>query len=258
MEEDSRIDSPKGENELEIAPSSTESPPVMVSARHRSLLQKCDLGALLLGIVGMILNVMGLSLFLALLPNNSLYLVPGILCSAICSLAIVAGYAIGHKKTGIQWSELIPTAHCGAAQRILTIVLVAILLVIVVLLINLAVTCLFHIDPKTSNPFVTLLDNPDVPSLVLIFIDLVIFTPIYEEILFRLALPRLLGSSFIANLFVSLIFAIFHGVAWGIPGLTVFALTLCYFRYKQDIFTCIGVHALFNLLGALGIFMNCS
>ena len=230
-----------------------ENPPTTKPEDHSALLRKCDWIALSVGLLGLALRFCDFS---ERIPCGPARLSLSLLHVVLCSLSILAGYAFAHKTTGVHWSELIPATHCGFSKRFFTIVLGAIFLSILVSLINLVVIQLFHIDPTASNPLVRHLKEVGWVIRIWLLIEIVCLAPIFEELFFRLALPRWLGFSAFAEFNASLLFALLHSIIWGIPGLTLFALAQCYLRRRQDIFSCIGVHSLYNLILAIIVFLN--
>lgn len=97
------------------------------------------------------------------------------------------------------------------------------------------------------------------PEIALVFIALVIITPLTEEIIFRGFLFRAYRQDFgfwIGTLLVSLIFAVAHGQLN--VGLDVFALSilLCYVREKTgSLWPAIMLHALKNLVAFVILFI---
>ena len=230
-----------------------ENPPTLEPEDHSALLRKCDLIALTAGLLGLALRFCDFS---ERIPSGPARFSLSLLHVLLCSLSILAGYAIAHKTTGVYWSELIPTTHCGILKRFSTIVLAALFLSILVSMINLVIIQLFHIDSEASNPLVGHLKEVGWAIRIWLLVEIVFLAPIFEEFFFRLALPRWLGSSAFAEFNASLLFALLQSIIWGIPGLTVFALAQCSLRRRQDIFSCIGVHSLYNLILAIIVFLN--
>ena len=121
-----------------------------------------------------------------------------------------------------------------------------------------AETNLITYEDSTSMNFQFLIDafrKGDRVIRVILLLEICFAAPVFEELAFRLALFRWLSgrglSVMNASLLTSALFAVAHFLWWGIPGLFLFSLILCRVRRQQDIFSCIGVHSLYNFFVAL-------
>jgi membrane protease YdiL (CAAX protease family) len=214
------------------------------------LVERCDLLALLAGTMGFALRFGDFTHFLS--TGTALFLL-GILYVVVCSLFILGGYALGHRLTGVPWAELFPLRHCGAAKRLAGIIGVAFLLLVLVTVVNYVIV---YGNPEAGTQYlVQYIQEADWLLRLRLLVETCVFAPICEEFFFRLALPRWLTargvSENLADLSASLAFSCLHLVWWGIPGLFLFGITLCFLRRRQDILSCCCVHALYNLLVAV-------
>lgn len=202
------------------------------------------------GLLGFVLSAGDFTRFIS---TGAFLFLLGILYAVTCSFFVLGGYALGHRIIGVPWAELIPLTHCGLWKRLLTIVIAAGLLAVLVTMVNFGMA---HGNPDVDSSFpLHYIKEADWLRRLRILVQVVVCAPISEEFFFRLALPRWLknrvGSEFHADLIASLAFSLIHLIWWGIPGLFLFGIVLCFLRRKQDIFTCLGVHALYNLLVAI-------
>ena len=217
---------------------------------NSNLVERCDLWALLAGMMGFALRFGDFTHFIS---TGALLFLLGILYVVVCSMLVLFGYALGQRFTGVSWAELIPLRRCGVVKRLAGIIGVAFLLVVLVTAVNCGMV---HGNPDASSQYlVKYIQGADWPLRLRLLVEACVFAPICEEFFFRLALPRWLknrvGSEFHADLIASLAFSLVHLIWWGIPGLFLFGIVLCLLRRRQDIFTCLGVHALYNLLVAI-------
>lgn len=101
--------------------------------------------------------------------------------------------------------------------------------------------------PQDSN--VELLTQSNWPQLALFFATAVIFTPLFEEISFRLILPRIIMRSFpyaFAAFVSSLIFAFLHRPIFFVPAMFYFGITQCVIQRHCGTLTALATHALYN------------
>ncbi|MBR4125015.1 MAG: CPBP family intramembrane metalloprotease [Victivallales bacterium] len=213
-------------------------------------LERCDRLAMVAGLLGFVLSAGDFTRFISTGPS---WFLLGIFYAVFCSFFILGGYAFGHRITGVPWADLIPLVHCGLWKRLLTIVIAAGLLAVLVTAVNFGMA---HGVSDVDSFFpLQYIKEADWLRRLRILVQVVVCAPVSEEFFFRLALPRWLktrmASKNLADWIASLAFSLIHLIWWGIPGLFLFGIVLCYLRRKQDIFTCLGVHALYNLLVAV-------
>ena len=215
-----------------------------------NLIERCDLLAMLAGMMGFALRFGDFNHFIS---ASALLFLLGILYALVCSCFILGGYALGHRITGVPWTELIPLKRCGVVKRLAGIIGVAFLLAVLVTVVNCGMV---HGNPDAGSQYlVKYIQGADWLLRLRLLVEACVFAPICEEFFFRLALPRWLTargvSETLADLSASLAFSCLHLVWWGIPGLFLFGIVLCLLRRRQDILSCCCVHALYNLLVAL-------
>ncbi len=101
--------------------------------------------------------------------------------------------------------------------------------------------------PQDANA--VMLTQSNWPKLVYFFATAVVITPIYEEIIFRLILPRIIMRGFpyaFAAFVSSLVFAGLHGPFFFVPAMFYFAITQCAIQRYCGTLTAIATHALYN------------
>ncbi|MBQ4479351.1 MAG: CPBP family intramembrane metalloprotease [Victivallales bacterium] len=234
---------------------SPEEHPIDEATAQSSLLQKCDMLAIKAAFLGFLLQLAGSSFANSLKNPFLAYVI--IPCQGICSIFILlAGYFIGHRATAVPWSQLIPRATTRPLSRLVFIISFAIASFILVTTFNLMVVYIFRINPGHQSQFlIDAFKNGGWAIRLILLVEVCLAAPVFEELAFRLAIPRWLSSKgfsgFCSSLITSLLFGLFHFIWWGIPGLFLFSMILCHVRQQQDIFSCFAVHSLYNFLIAV-------
>lgn len=103
-------------------------------------------------------------------------------------------------------------------------------------------------------------ETGDSRSVWLVVASALLGAPFFEEMLFRgyfyVTLKRYLGSVRAAFL-VSILFAVCHGYAGVIPGLMILSICqILVFEKYGSLWICIGMHACFNSLGLVQLYME--
>lgn len=218
-------------------------------------LQKCDMLAIAAAFFGFLFQNAGILLSSCFKDQTLVFIIAFLL--GICSIGLIlGGYFIGHVQTALSWSQLIPRATVKSLQRTIKIVSYALVGFILVTTVNLIVVYVFKVDPEANSQFlIDAFRKGDRVIRVILLLEICFAAPVFEELAFRLALFRWLSgrglSVMNASLLTSALFAVAHFLWWGIPGLFLFSLILCRVRRQQDIFSCIGVHSLYNFFVAL-------
>lgn len=213
-------------------------------------LRQCDGIAMLAAVIGVAVRQLDPTRFV---PSGPALFLLGIAWMLACSLAILGGYAYAQAKTNLPWSKIIHVSNCKLIIRIITIAGLGALLAVGVSAVNFGMRQL--LPSEGCFNLVQYIKESDGLVRIRLLLSVVVCAPIFEEFFFRLALPRWLQgwkvSAPSAAVVSALLFALSHGIWWGIPGLFLFGLALSYLCKKQDILSCCCVHSVYNLLVAM-------
>ncbi len=183
--------------------------------------------------------------------------------SAIIELIVIRLLILKQESIGLKdfFRQILPISTLKVSFRhvILGVQTYAVAVPIIIL-VSLISTYFIDQNPLESSPIFTLLIDGDSPfTFISVFVMAIILAPIFEEVLFRGLLFRLLQSKWsteLAALVTSVVFGAIHFSLYAFLPITVFGMVLAWgYQKSNSLITPIVAHALWNATTLLSIYL---